>query len=271
MGLRCKALVVFTYLVTKDLVYTLERKFGFPLEDATRDKIFSLEKNFLQEFWKYIPDSLEKVELDASFVSQKLEDVLAQKSYPVISLDRIYFSALRSLEVTRLTNPVTGEVNLASRPGSKVLEEQIEQIKEQEVVLTDVGAFDGGTILKVVSLLENNGTNVAEIVLGISSTKAYERLQGLNKVTTLNLFDIFEWIELRDLFGIDGRNVDFDRGSRLFIPYWENLSQWASISGKDELSVKKLCKEYNQALVGLLWQEGFNLNKIGIPVKYGGK
>src|SRR3989339_22069 len=191
--------VVFTYLVTKDIVETLERKLGYSLDREIKEEVRDLENRFLYDFWQYIPENLDKVAVNANPVSAQLETMVRRNGFPVISLDRVYLTnADEYLEVRRINNN--------------------------------------------------------------------------RKLTALNLFDFYEWIEMRDFFGIDGRNVGMDSDTRLYIPYWENLPKWASISKEKEREVAELCKDYNGILLGLLKQEEYDVRKIGRMIKYeGGK
>ena len=268
-----KVLVVFTYLVTKDIVETLERKIGYQLNKELKRYVKGLENQFLTNFWQFVPTRIEKRAIDAPSVSAKLDDISRSNGTPVISLDRVYIpSAQEFLEVTRQTNQETGQVKIAERPGALSIEEQVEKIREyKEIVLADVGAFEGTTILDICDLLSQRDIKVDEIVLGISSNEANKKLNKTRKVSALNLFNFYEWIELRDLFGIDGRNIGIRNGKREFIPYWENLCKWASISTENRDEVERLCKKFNSELIGKLWQEGYDLNRIGRPVKYLGK
>lgn len=264
-------MIDFTYLVTKDIAETLERKYSFRLESNIKEEIKQLEDNFLSDFWKYIPENLNKTTISTSEISSELENKARRNGYPIVSLDRIYFTnADKYLEVTRLTNPKTGEVKIAERPGNNSLEKQIEDLKKEydKVVLADVGAFEGGTLLEVCNKLEKEGIEIEEIYLGISSNEANRKINNNRKLSALRLFDFYEWVEMRDFIGIDGRNVGLESDVRTFIPYWENLAAWASIPKENEQNVSKLCKKYNKNIVGLLWQGCYELNKIGKPVKF---
>ncbi|HIH14819.1 MAG: hypothetical protein QT08_C0009G0066 [archaeon GW2011_AR17] len=266
--------VVFTYLVTKDIVETLERKLGYSLDREIKEEVRDLENRFLYDFWQYIPENLDKVAVNANPVSAQLETMVRRNGFPVISLDRVYLTnADEYLEVTRITDPKTGEVKVSERPGNRPLDEQISSLRKYEkIVLADVGAFEGGTLLEISEMLENSGLDIEEIYLGFSSNKANRRINNNRKLTALNLFDFYEWIEMRDFFGIDGRNVGMDSDTRLYIPYWENLPKWASISKEKEREVAELCKDYNGILLGLLKQEEYDVRKIGRMIKYeGGK
>lgn len=198
--------------------------------------------------------------------------MVRRNGYPVISLDRVYLTnADEYLEVTRITDPRTGEVKVSERPGNISLSEQINILRKYgKIVLADVGAFEGGTLLEISEMLEKNGLKIEEIYLGFSGNEANRRINNSRKLTALNLFDFYEWIELRDFFGIDGRNVGMDNNIRLYIPYWENLPKWASISEEKEQEVAELCRVYNGTLLDLLKQKGYDIKKIGKTINYKG-
>ena len=265
------------------MVETLERKLGIKLTQNGKEKLRDLEKEFLSEFWSFVPcragtTPIEKRVICVPAVASKLACLIEGNgnSIPAVTLDRIYVrNADWCLEVTRKTDPKTGKVEITERAGSEPLEKQIEvmkdYLKKNRVVLCDVGAFEGGTLLTVCMELERRGVSVEMICLGICSGDAYRKLKRERKVATVYMFNLYEWVELRDLLGIDGRYVGMRDGKRLFIPYWETLSQWASISREVEKDAANLCKEYNRKLMKILQEEGCDVEKIGIPVKYGGK
>ncbi|MBU1975073.1 MAG: hypothetical protein KKG59_01575 [Nanoarchaeota archaeon] len=257
------ALVGFTYLVTKDIVETLQNKLRFELDENTIQRIRQIEDEFLSEFWEYVPDNVDKVELSAS----ELADILASRMNgwaPVLSLDRVYFrNADCYLDVTRVTDPKTGAVVLGPRPGSLPLEEQISEIPYDKVVLTDVGAFEGDTLIGISEALAARNIQVGAAYLGVSDESALKKVGKTLPTLVLNTFRLYEWIELRDLLGIDGRIVASE-GTRKFIPYWENLEEWASIPSESVSDVNKLCKSYNLELVGAL--TGYDLTRIGEKV-----
>lgn len=232
-----------------------------------------VEGDFLSCFWKYINPELRNFEIRAPEISGLMDKEASCRGYPVISLDRIYVTnADGYVEVTRITDPVTGRSVIGERPGSRSINEQAEGIRGYgEVVLADVGAFEGKTIIEVCSLLEKNGVTVREILLGISSRDANSKMNSARKVNSIYTFDeLYEWIELRDLLGIDGRNVGMKNGERIYIPYWENLPGWASIPEENQEDVKDICMYYNGEISGILEKEGFGTERIGKPVKMGG-
>ena len=261
-----------TYLITKDLVETLERKISIPLSSSLRRTIRGLENSFLNSFWNLLPEEVEKESVESSLATSIFYKILSKRALPLISLDRIYLPEAEAfLEVTRKTDQYTGEITITERPGSKTIQEQIESIDiEKEVAIGDVGAFEGTTVAEVIDLLNQRGIVVKEVYLSFTSLKALQKLNGIRKVSAINIFDFYEWVELRDLFGIDGRIVKYEDNQRVFIPYWENLTGWASIQEDAVPTVKMLCQEHNEALINLLKRARKPVEKIGRTVQFKG-
>ena len=236
-----------------------------------REQIRVLEDAFLAKYWRFVPEAVSRVALDICVPVRDLCALVRNSAYPVVSMDRIYVpTAAQFLEVTRVTNPDTGTVCLGPRSGCAALEEQVQSISGDNIVLADVGAFDGNTIAQVVEVLECAGKTVQNVLLAFSSTTAAQKIRQQKPLTALYTFDFYEWIELRDLFGIDGRNVGLQNGQRQFIPYCENLTQWASIPKDAEKQAATLCRQYNAKLMQLLTQNNYDIRKIGLLVPYQG-
>ena len=167
-----------TYLITKDLPETLERKYGYNINDDMRKQLSSVQEEFVQKFWEAakLPNGIERYELDVSELSVELKNAIRDNcKTPLISLDRVYIQNDSSfkmvndfLDVTRRTDPITGAVTLEERPGSRPLVEQITYLRNHysEVSLADVGAFTGDTLLKIIKWLENEGISVKQVYLG---------------------------------------------------------------------------------------------------------
>ena len=208
---------------------------------------------------------MNQVASDALVTSQQLERQCQLRNLPVVSLDRVYLTdADAYLEVTRITDPVTGKITISSRPGQPSLDRQLDQLSQyRKIILTDVGAFGGETMLETCTLIEQRGIKIEEILLGYSSIEANANINNKRKMTALDLFEFYEWIELRDFFGIDGRRVADGSG---FIPYWEKPVEWASIPKPYEEAVKSLCQAYNSKLLTLLEENGCPTERIGQPL-----
>jgi len=271
-----------TYLITKDLLETLEQKYGFNIDNNTREQLSSLQEEFVSKFRNAVklPDGIEIYQLSASELSSELKNVIRDNcKTPLISLDRVYIQNGGSfkmvndfLDVTRRTDPITGAVTLEERPGSCPLIEQIIYLRNHysEVSLADVGAFTGDTLLKIIKWLEDEGISVKQVYLGVAGEGVEAKLKDTSvEIITVYGANFYEWIELRDLLGIDGRAVDLSSdGDRLYIPYWENLTEWASIPEESVEPVKEICQSSYKAIMQLLRDNGYDVSKIGRIVEY---
>ena len=223
-----------TYLITEDLPETLERKYGYNINDDIRKQLSSIQEEFVSKFRNAVklPDGIEIYQLSASELSAALKNVIRNCKTPLISLDRVYiqnenggsFQMVNDfLDVTRRTDPITGAVTLEERPGSSPLVKQITDLRNyySKVSLADVGAFTGDTLLKIIKWLENGGISVKQVYLGVAGKDVEAELKDINaEVMTVYGANFYEWIEARDVLGIDGRAVGLStEGYRLYIPY----------------------------------------------------
>ena len=259
-----------TYLITRDVVETLVNRYKISLDEGQKSEIKRLETEFVRKFWQCcgLSGSAVLKELGADHISEELSKMLRRTDTPYVSFDRTYVPVAQAyLEVTRLTDPKTGNVTITERPGNDPLETQIGRLREyQKVAIVDSGVFEGKTITKIVGMLEDRGISVSEVYLGVADY-SFEMVGG-RRVEVVGRFNFFEWIELKDLLGIDGRNVGAEGGIRLFVPYWENLD-WASIPESNREKVVELCKSYNKELIDILRKyNDYLIKMIGMPIRY---
>lgn len=191
------------------------------------------------------------MEVNAEDLQRRLSALISVEPLPVITLDDVYIKRENpyvsgALSVTRLTDPQTKQIiGLGPRPGNLSLEEQISALKEyKSICLVDIGAFEGGTLLEVINLLRNSKIDVERAYLGVWGKQAVDAVNGAVDAYVLKTFNFYEWIELRDFFGIDGRKTPDGK----FIPFGENPKEWASIPEENVENVRSLCKKYNAAL-----------------------
>ncbi|MGC8670124.1 MAG: hypothetical protein ACP5TL_03170 [Candidatus Micrarchaeia archaeon] len=267
-----------TYLITNDLVLKTESVVG-PLPERLKAELKSLGDEFVKEFWHTagIPESVATFELDGNNIRDELEGLLRETNYPIVSLDRVYITpktpgVVFYIDVTRLTDPNTGTVKLAPRPGKKPIDEQIKELKnlvdDSPVALVDIGVFEGNTLLTAIDAMRRGGVSISEIYLGVSSRGFESKVGGKSKVSIANMFDLFEWIELRDLVGMDGRKVGLDQNGVLeYMPYWEDLEEWASVPKENVSATKRLCIKYYNRITDILAKEGYDIKAFGKPVE----
>lgn len=244
-----------TYLVTKDIALTLEERYNQKLSPLQKQQIRGLENSFVKELWQYVPKDSKTVSTDAEDIQSRLSALISAEQLPVITLDDIYIPQSNpyvsgALSVTRLTDPKTKEIiGLGPRPGAAPLEDQIDLLKDyKSLCVVDIGAFEGDTALKIIKMLRSADINVERLYLGVWGKQAVNKVNGIVDTYALKTFDFYEWIELRDFFGIDGRKTTDGN----FIPFWENPKEWASIPAENVNAVRSLCKGYNAKLNKLL-------------------
>jgi len=147
------------------------------------------------------------------------------------------------------------------------------KLTEQQKCLTMLvrsPAFTGDTLLKIIKWFENEGISVKQVYLGVAGRGVEAELKDVTvEIITVYGANFYEWIELRDLLGIDGRAVGLSsEGHRLYIPYWENLTEWASIPKESIEPVKEICQSSYKAIMQLLRGNGYDISKIGRIVEY---
>ena len=92
---------------------------------------------------------------------------------------------------------------------------------------------------------------------------------SVDEIITVYGANFYEWIELRDLVGIDGRAVGLSsEGYRLYMPYWENLTELASVPEESMAPVKEICLKAYRGIMQLLRDNGYYVSKIGRIVEY---
>lgn len=107
-----------------------------------------------------------------------------------------------------------------ARPGALSVEEQLRNLSDfHELVITDVGCFEGAQMEFAVELLKNYGHVIVGIVVGILTAAASHRLEGVNGFGTRDVpvigghyYDkITDWIEERDFYPCLGGIVVADK------------------------------------------------------------
>lgn len=258
------------YVVSKGLVPLFEKRYGLVLSPSIKETIRVLEGKFVDELKPFLDKKFNFIVLDEEDINKKMCELLMTDKRPIISLDDIYLTdkAHEIYSVTRLTNPDYFEdKEIGPRPVSSVLNEQITKIakkyKGKEAIVFDIGTFTGKTLQSEIRRLKNKQVNIKKVYLVIGDEKIIAKISKEEEVevVALNVYNFGEWIEIRDLFGFDGRKVkmrgvqefeDFKASDVIIIPYKENLIEWASIPEDCEDEVKKICEKYHAQVVELL-------------------
>ena len=207
-----------------------------------------MENEFLKFFFGYVEGKARTKAILAIEICAKIEQMIENQPCPVVSLDRIYAPRTDyTIEATRVTDPVTKESTIGPRQNCPSIYDQIGFIDTRgPIAVADCGAFDGGTIEKICEMLEKRSIAIDCVYLGVCGRRAKERLSARWNLKCAYTMELYEWIELRDAFLIDGRAACAPDRKRWFIPYSENLQNWASIPSGREEEAAKLCGNIQQ-------------------------
>lgn len=263
-----------TYLITKDLVPTLVRRLHLALTPCAGKRIHALEEEFLKNFWGFIEPHPNHVVMSSRDLGIATEEFLLQEDLPVVSLDEVYFrrGVDHYISTTRLTDPhnLTADPVLGPRPGHLPIQAQLDYLRSElgneSVVLVDVGAFSGDSLIDLTAMFRKSNIPVEKIILSLAGYEGIQRIEQDIPLEVLNPFNFGEWIELRDFFGIDGRKIDASnldgyKNERLFIPYMEgHLGKWASIPEENWEKFRDYCRHYSSKLRDILNDDGTNLS-----------
>jgi len=258
------------YILSKGLALLFEKRYGLVLSSSIKKAIHILEEKFVDELKPFLDKKFNFIVLDEEEINKSVCGLLMADKRPLISFDDIYLTdkADEIYNVTRLTSPdYFKDKEIGPRPISSVLNEQINKIakkyKGKEVIVFDIGAFTGKTLQSEIRRLKNKCVDVKRVYLAISDKRITANILKEEKVdvVAVNDYDFGEWVEIRDLFGFDGRKVkmrgvqefeDFKSSDTIIIPYKENLTEWASIPKGYAEDVKDICMRYNTKVIEIL-------------------
>lgn len=186
------------FVVTDDLMEYLVRS-APSMTGPVRAGVRQAAEELAAGLAAYVPSRVTYAALKVVNVRQQVDSQLP--SWPVVTLDETYVSR-PDYHVPMTAATVVGRRILAGRNQIDPAD-AISRIRERSVCVVDSGAKSGWTILEFTRLLSTYGIKVEHVVLGLASPRAIARIREQCPVTAMNLFDIHEWVELRDLYCCD--------------------------------------------------------------------
>lgn len=274
------------YVIIRDLWRTLSDRYG--IREAREDpelkaRIKELELRFVEEFGSVLPEGLKLTSVSMKSVIKDIGETLGgvRKESPgltVISLDPfIAKHGHISLDMTRRFDPETETIQLMHRAGSPTTEQQMSRLldflsdgkrRSRDVVLADISGVSGSTITAIVSLLEKHGVTVKTVVLGISSEEVVNRLadEHGDRIKVHVAMFAHRAIELRDLVGIDGKEVPNGNNHRSFVPVTEH-PEVAEVRRDRAGEFIRLSDAYKTEVYGELDRRGIDTRRIGEPTQ----
>ncbi len=260
------------YVFTKDAVKLFTNRFGLRLSEKDSNQIDKIEDELIADVSPYLTQEYRIT-------------VLPNPNAPLtenraLYLDDVHFgrpntsfSVTRTLPFEDLGNRFKSE-KILQRAESDSLEAQVRRLKHRNYDVVDIGIFSGKTMLEQLNLLRNQGINIDCLVVALAGRNALQSANGRQylidphtkestgievKVPTERIFDWGEWIEVRDLIGLDGRSIK--SAGRTYECYSTCLNEQASIPDRHCAAVaeKAACAfERIKGIVspyGLAWQD----------------
>jgi hypothetical protein len=275
------------YLISKGVVNLLENRYDLALTQEVKERINSLETEFTERLGEELSDVFDYKVISAEKIEESLEACInnsATKKLPTIGLDDVYFKNIAfngSISITRLVNDINNFSNktLGPRKGNKDLAEQVKGLEEnysgKEIALADIGVFEGETLFSekngLLNLLREKGITVKRFyaaILNKSTIKKFEKA-GVEVISGQEYdFEGGDWLEVRDLLGLDGRKINTDKylinnGTNLFARYIQDpqtLKSGASINdGVTASIVLDLCNMYQKKILREIRKSGYQI------------
>ncbi|MBN2459814.1 hypothetical protein JXB28_06020 [Candidatus Woesearchaeota archaeon] len=286
------------YLISKGIVELLQNRYGLNLSEKARTNIMVLENEFVDTLEREISDVYDYKTISAKTIENTVAEQLKQNNLndlPLICLDDVYFKGFKidgTISATRLLEDINdfNKKAIGPRKGFPSLEQQLDLLEQdyagKEVALIDVGVFEGETLLKeiydketkkliskegIIPDLKKRGIRVKELYVGIMNEPVIEKFQREGvKVIPGNRYDFNDgdWLEVRDLLGLDGRKINPDshniiNGTHLFARYIHDpktLKDGASIAdGVTAAIVLDLCNMYQKKIMREIRKDGYQI------------
>ncbi|MBU0461248.1 MAG: hypothetical protein KJ574_01540 [Nanoarchaeota archaeon] len=274
------------YLVSKGIVNLLLNRYKLDLSDMAQRRLSSLETEFTQRLGEELADTFAYEVVSAEDIDITMHRSLQRiNGLPVINLDDIYFQALSAdatISITRLVDDVNAfdKKILGPRKGACSLDDQIDELatkfRDRDVALMDVGVFAGETLLDeergIVALLEKKGVRPRRLYVSIMNIPSLQHFneKGIDVVTSNKLYDFTDgdWLEVRDLLGLDGRKINAEKyrvngSTHLFARYIQDphtLKVGAGIAdGVTAAIVLDLCNMYQKKILREIRRGGYQV------------
>lgn len=150
------------------------------------------------------------VTLDAAEIARRVDQAAwrsrERTGRPVVSMDMLYGIGAADV-VLNTTRGMSrdGKISEIARPGYPTLGTQAEALSrtlgyDTEIILTDSGAYTGGSLLSTIRTLGDYGIRVREVVFGLATSMAEDVLSrnGIEPVVIQRMQNQIDWIEQRD-------------------------------------------------------------------------
>jgi hypothetical protein len=237
-------------VITDDVVPFLLSRYP---EDVLRARIGSIQdivSDFLSKAEKYLPQNYRPEVIDVTHLTRQLHEVSQSSHLPIVSLDDINIPwAKYKCHITTLIGE-DGHISWVSKSRTDPSDEIAFLRALGPVALIDIGTQTGSLASWCVENLL-----VGEIYMGICGRRSMGRLERLGvSVKTVRWYQYLQWVELKDLIGLDGRWCVID-GRTIKLSAITTFIENAHISDSSRRMLKQLCISCRANLMNVLKDE----------------
>ena len=274
------------YVIVADLVGTLAYRCNIREAETNPElkaRIKTIEKEIIGRFKELVKSAVTIRVVDAEDLASKIFEA-AKKIDPnpyIVALDRSYFPKTMHMDPTT----EYGSYKIVAHYNKPNLESQADEIvrdlsrpsllrgsRDTGIILVDVGIASGATMREVIQMLEQRKVKISEIVVGVISPELKPFMQFMGyKVTTVEPVNWSTWVDSRDIFLVDGRQIPKWSGiggvETKFVPFTDDVEKVSGSSIRDDKkgALTALCFEARTRLLSTLKDFGIDTSRIDTP------
>jgi len=234
-------------VITNDIVSFLAATVTEDFLQASIPSIHALISEFLSNLEHHLPPNYRLSVFDVTHLATQLYMETRKTNFPIVSLDKINIPwAQHYCHATTLIRE-NGDICWVSKSETDLHQEVASLRSLGQIALVDIGAQSGSLVSWCVSNLL-----VGESYLGVCSEPSRIRLEKAGvPVRPLHHFQQLQWVELKDLLGIDGRRCVIE-GRLMKLPAIITFIENAHVSAADRQILRNLCLKVRAELVDIL-------------------
>jgi len=235
-------------VISDDVIPFLSARFGGDLLPASILPIRELISRFLMNIKNQLPENYKLTVFDASDLASLIGVESKKSSLPIISLDDINLRWARHYcRATTLVDEA-GDIIWISKSNKDIQGEVASLRMLGEVAIADLGAQSGTLLSWCV-----DNMMVKECFLGICGRRARLRLENTDvTLQCLYYFNQLQWVELKDLLGLDGRRCMFN-GRIWKLSAISTFIENSHLSEANRETLRNLCLTARAELMSLLY------------------
>lgn len=195
--------------------------------------------------------------IDELELREGLMSLVADATYPVISLDRAYINKndpniVGFIDITRAVNESHQDIGIHARPGFPNIYKQIQTLytnDENPITLVDDVIFSGEGVIDLSQMLASVNRPVLKVIAGVGIDEGVRKLEeaGIEVNCVRRYESVVDEVCERDFIAgapMSGRTVICSEGMHWSAPYFEPFGDsrsWASIPTEQSAYFSRFC------------------------------